>query len=537
MRIRGPRPVRMAQDFQVLRRQQFRESASPVTQTPYHAGRMAETHIEGHLQTLIRGLYSSPQSQRPRSVLISKNATMMAEARPTDSQDQQPEGGSQIFGGAHDFNLEKGKFVGGDSTVIKFKTTINNYGSGSQTQIRPTERGIPSPRPHSSVETRRSGYIHSSNLSLPSLNSVESPHQERTRFSSSSLPSAQNESSRRPRRSSISSIRPSSFPGRYPPPVTATLNPSMHRRSEAHSNIVQPSIDPAVSHAITQIMVGEFLYKYTRKVIGSGHTRTRNKRFFWVNPYTRTLCWSSKAPGSPNTPETRFKSVLIEGVLSISDSNPFPPNIWHRKSMVISTANRELKITAVSEESHEIWLSAMRYLLEYPGQVPFLNLDYASHEAANVQAPPISPSQPIPWPASESPQPAPLSFSTSTWRPYTPYFIGRNHRDKESNRDMSPLDSERYPEPDDDGDSVGVHSTCTFCHSPARPPPAGGSSGHVHHHRHEHRHLHTHAGRNGSTTSLGTWSRHDGKKRSTWSAPSKMRQTRSDSPVYTFRSR
>ncbi|KAF6753485.1 meiotic cell cortex C-terminal pleckstrin homology-domain-containing protein [Ephemerocybe angulata] len=358
MRIRGPRLVRMAQDFQVLRRQQFRESASPVTQNTlprWANGRNAYRRAPPNPHSRAVLFPSIPAPSVWSSVLISKNATVMAEARPTDSQDQQPEGGSQVFNGAHDFNLEKASFVGGDSTVIKFKHIINNYGSGSQTQIRPPERGIPSPRPHSSVETRRSGY--NSNLSLPSLNSVESPHQERTKFMSSSLPSIQNGSWGRPRRSSISSMRPSSFPGRYPPPVNATLSPYMRPRPEAHSNIVQPSIDPAVSHAITQIMVGEFLYKYTRKVIGSGHTRTRNKRFFWVHPYTRTLCWSSKAPGSPNTPETRFKSVLIEGVLSIPDSNPFPPNIWHRKSMVISTANRELKITAMSEERHDIWLS------------------------------------------------------------------------------------------------------------------------------------------------------------------------------------
>lgn len=68
------------------------------------------------------------------------------------------------------------------------------------------------------------------------------------------------------------------------------------------------STDPAVIHAITQTMIGEFLYKYTRKTIGKGHGEKRHKRFFWVHPYTRTLYWSNADPGSANVSESSAKS-------------------------------------------------------------------------------------------------------------------------------------------------------------------------------------------------------------------------------------
>jgi hypothetical protein len=55
--------------------------------------------------------------------------------------------------------------------------------------------------------------------------------------------------------------------------------------------------DPTIIHAITQTMIREFLYKYTRRAIGKGHGEKRHKRFFWVHPYTKTLYWSSTDPG------------------------------------------------------------------------------------------------------------------------------------------------------------------------------------------------------------------------------------------------
>ena len=76
--------------------------------------------------------------------------------------------------------------------------------------------------------------------------------------------------------------------------------------------------DPAILHAITQTMIGEFLYKYTRRTIGKGHGERRHKRFFWVHPYTRTLYWSDADPGSSNVSESSAKSGECFSSLSVA---------------------------------------------------------------------------------------------------------------------------------------------------------------------------------------------------------------------------
>ncbi|EGO03686.1 hypothetical protein SERLA73DRAFT_165305 [Serpula lacrymans var. lacrymans S7.3] len=125
------------------------------------------------------------------------------------------------------------------------------------------------------------------------------------------------------------------------------------------------STDPTVIHAITQTMIGEFLYKYTRRALGKGYGERRHKRFFWVHPYTKTLYWSSLDPGSSNVSESSAKSAYIEGVRSVLDPNPMPPGLY-QYSVVVSTPQREMKITAPTKERHDIWLNALKYLLARP---------------------------------------------------------------------------------------------------------------------------------------------------------------------------
>ena len=135
------------------------------------------------------------------------------------------------------------------------------------------------------------------------------------------------------------------------------------------------STDPNIIHAITQTMIGEFMWKYTRKAIGKGVGERRHKRFFWVHPYTKTLYWSSADPGSSNVSESSAKSGLfysfsmyyiqaltkkiiayIEGVRSVLDPNPMPPGLY-QYSVVISTPHRDMKITAPTKDRHDIWLN------------------------------------------------------------------------------------------------------------------------------------------------------------------------------------
>jgi hypothetical protein len=153
------------------------------------------------------------------------------------------------------------------------------------------------------------------------------------------------------------------------PPVTPTKNADTSVQPTPGS-----STDPTIIHAITQTMIGEFLYKYTRRAIGKGHGERRHKRFFWVHPYTKTLYWSSADPGSSNVSESsaksgmfpglhlaclvsyRFYSAYIDGVRSVLDPNPMPPGLY-QYSVVVSTPQREMKFTAPTKERHDIWLN------------------------------------------------------------------------------------------------------------------------------------------------------------------------------------
>ncbi|KLO07082.1 hypothetical protein SCHPADRAFT_1001921 [Schizopora paradoxa] len=153
------------------------------------------------------------------------------------------------------------------------------------------------------------------------------------------------------------------------------------------ANISSGSTDPSIIHAITQTMIGEFLFKYTRRAIGKGHGERRHKRFFWVHPYTRTLYWSSADPGSTNVSEASAKSAYIESVRAILDPNPMPPGLY-QYSVVISTPQREMKITAPTKERHEIWLNALQYLLARPAATVM------SPGALNG-APPVTPNRKV----------------------------------------------------------------------------------------------------------------------------------------------
>ncbi|KAF2481370.1 hypothetical protein BDY17DRAFT_326065 [Neohortaea acidophila] len=125
---------------------------------------------------------------------------------------------------------------------------------------------------------------------------------------------------------------------------------------------VIPSTDPRMIQAITQTMIGEYLWKYTRKAGRSEPSNTRHRRFFWVHPYTRTLYWSEKDPSTAGRDMLKAKSVAIDAVRVISDDNAYPPGL-HRKSLVIVTPGREIIITAPTGQRHETWFNALSYLL------------------------------------------------------------------------------------------------------------------------------------------------------------------------------
>ncbi|KAK4183759.1 AMI1 protein, partial [Podospora australis] len=123
-----------------------------------------------------------------------------------------------------------------------------------------------------------------------------------------------------------------------------------------------PNTDPRMIQAITQTMIGEYLWKYTRKAGRGEMSENRHRRYFWVHPYTRTLYWSDRDPSSAGGKELRAKSVPIEAVRVVSDDNPMPPGL-HRKSLVIVSPGRTVKFTCTTGQRHETWFNALSYLL------------------------------------------------------------------------------------------------------------------------------------------------------------------------------
>ncbi|CAK7270614.1 hypothetical protein SEPCBS119000_004178 [Sporothrix epigloea] len=127
--------------------------------------------------------------------------------------------------------------------------------------------------------------------------------------------------------------------------------------------------DPRMIQAITQTMIGEYLWKYTRKTGRSGLSENRHRRYFWIHPYTRMLSWSEHGPMPGSRSEQRAKSIPIEGVRVVTDDNPMPPGL-HRKSLIVFSPGRTIKFTCPTSHCHEIWFNALSYLLLRDDEVP-----------------------------------------------------------------------------------------------------------------------------------------------------------------------
>lgn len=129
---------------------------------------------------------------------------------------------------------------------------------------------------------------------------------------------------------------------------------------------ISANTDPRMIQAITQTMIGEMMWKYTRKAGRGEMSSTRHRRFFWVHPYTRTLYWSDRDPATADRAQLKSKSVAIEAVRVVTDDNPMPPGL-HRKSLIIITPGRSVKFTAQTSQRHETWFNALSYLLVRTG--------------------------------------------------------------------------------------------------------------------------------------------------------------------------
>ncbi|AJU58683.1 Num1p [Saccharomyces cerevisiae YJM193] len=120
--------------------------------------------------------------------------------------------------------------------------------------------------------------------------------------------------------------------------------------------------EPSIIPALTQTVIGEYLFKYYPR-LGPFGFESRHERFFWVHPYTLTLYWSASNPILENPANTKTKGVAILGVESVTDPNPYPTGLYH-KSIVVTTETRTIKFTCPTRQRHNIWYNSLRYLLQ-----------------------------------------------------------------------------------------------------------------------------------------------------------------------------
>ncbi|KAE8202810.1 hypothetical protein CF335_g3274 [Tilletia laevis] len=135
-----------------------------------------------------------------------------------------------------------------------------------------------------------------------------------------------------------------------------------HQRAATGSGSGPDGTNPDIIQAITQTMIGEYLFKYTRRTMRAGYSDKRHKRFFWVHPYTRMLYWTMADPGGARVSDGSSKGACIEDIRVVEDSNPNPPGLFHL-SIIVKTAAREMKLTAPNKERHDVWLAALGYLV------------------------------------------------------------------------------------------------------------------------------------------------------------------------------
>lgn len=170
-----------------------------------------------------------------------------------------------------------------------------------------------------------------------------------------------------------------------------------HVKQNSDAGLLQQT---SVVDSIAQTMIGEWMYKYVRrrKSFGMGEKQdwevgksvdeisanvtsngVRHKRWVWLAPYERAVMWSSKQPtsGSALMGGKNGRKLTIKSVLDVKDDNPMPKGATtgphFNRSILILTPQRALKFTAVTQDRHFVWLTALSFLSHSPLSMGDLN--------------------------------------------------------------------------------------------------------------------------------------------------------------------
>ncbi|KAI7881489.1 hypothetical protein K492DRAFT_194340 [Lichtheimia hyalospora FSU 10163] len=118
-------------------------------------------------------------------------------------------------------------------------------------------------------------------------------------------------------------------------------------------------IDPQVIQALTHAMIGDWIYKYTRRYVAGKAGNRRHYRYFWIHPYTKTLYWSYTQPDVDHD-ESRSKRAFIRDVYNI----PCPQPSSTPFHLMVRTPTRDIVLQAIDIDQHQRWLVAFCFLLD-----------------------------------------------------------------------------------------------------------------------------------------------------------------------------
>lgn len=91
----------------------------------------------------------------------------------------------------------------------------------------------------------------------------------------------------------------------------------------------------------------------------------RHKRFFWIQPHARALLWTRERPVVDDDVTSRpinAKIVIVTGVRVVREENMLPPGL-HGESLVVEGRGCCIRFTALTKESHDVWLMALCHVL------------------------------------------------------------------------------------------------------------------------------------------------------------------------------
>ncbi|KAI9485994.1 MAG: hypothetical protein EXX96DRAFT_27400 [Benjaminiella poitrasii] len=126
-------------------------------------------------------------------------------------------------------------------------------------------------------------------------------------------------------------IEPSTYENPEPPqetlsPLPSRLTVNFKNKSDVDTSLsLNSNIDNGSNHsdsfnnidieeeqlsieALRLTTIGHWMWKYTRKIMGNGFSGKKHRRYLWVQPYTRSIYWSTVKPTGISNSQRNTKS-------------------------------------------------------------------------------------------------------------------------------------------------------------------------------------------------------------------------------------